>query len=330
MHIQFTETTANRLKGHCLSTSIHPQDAFEAVDRAWDSALSTHGDQAFVQLRCVIPLRQEDEIIRLNTRASSSDAESSIAGRIPFLHANEAFGLYYLHRASIQRPSIKIDSPIQTHQQALYAANKTRKVRPLDQEFQTHVVQFNGSVAFDALTDRQIPFLDRESTVEQIQQLHRFSFDHPHDTSQRDQVGINKILDHNPVVLAAAASQIAAVGFIEQESQPMLGTVHLSEPTYFTHPEYRSRGLSYHLRQATKVWINTQPNHICFAESVRYSSFPLSIGSGFRLAGTPDSAIQGNLGDAYTYIGPANPQTGYMPMGLSYFESPAIRFQAST
>ena len=55
---------------------------------------------------------------------------------------------------------------------------------------------------------------------------------------------------------------------------------------------------------------------IVFNESIRHTSFPLCLENGCYLGG--------NLGDSYTAIGPANPDAGYMPMGLTYFIDPRI------
>lgn len=63
---------------------------------------------------------------------------------------------------------------------------------------------------------------------------------------------------------------------------------------------------------------------IVFNESIRDSSFPLCLANDCRLAATRDMRISGNLGDAYTAIGPANPERGYMPMGLTYYPDPRV------
>lgn len=324
MEIPFHTTTANRLKGYQFAEPIMPDTAISGLSAAWEVASGTFEDP-LVQLRCIVPLALEANLIDLVSAENQEDkSEMYIAGRIPFVLDGDTMGLYYVHQESAQRHGFIASGPIRTHQDAINRALRPRASAPLSPDYRIHTVQFSGDTAYDLLTDRVLDFLPRESVVDQICQLHQEAFAHPHDVSQRTTAGVNQILDHNPIFLACQGEHLAAVGFVEQDSSVVCDQYSLCEPTYFTQVRHRSHGLSRHLRDATRRWVDTQGNVLCFAESIRSTSFPLSLQSGFSLGGTPESLIPGDLGNAYTYIGDANPESGYMPMGLSYYVSKSI------
>lgn len=186
-----------------------------------------------------------------------------------------------------------------------------------------------------ALVPTKEPCFEEEEITEEIIRVHSNAFAYAHDSSQRERGGILSIIEHNPTVVAYHKEnrELAALGYLEKDDRFSFNNLNLVEPTYFTDPKYEKNGLSMHLRKATQRLLdmsnqidvyNNQPV-IVFNESIRITSFPLALQSGCELGGEIDTSITGDLGDAYTYIGPANPQTGLMPLGVTYYIDPRIR-----
>ncbi|MEN9327509.1 MAG: hypothetical protein RI947_317 [Candidatus Parcubacteria bacterium] len=320
-----------------------PIGAAEDAWGAWEAGKDTYATP-LVQVRAVLPLADQDELAarvqELQDAAAAEGAHARIAGRIPLTLNDEAMGLYYVHIESADRPAYQAQS---AHTEAVQRGieKKNRYVeRALPPGFTTHAVEFARGGAFDILEGQELD-INIDTLAEAIAGVHRLAFEYPHDPAQQTTEGARAILERNPVLIAVDHNrrQLASVAYLERDDRFTLGNIALVEPTYFTHPgeEYRRHGLSSHLRQATQALTRQSGNisvyngspMLVFNESIRDTSFPLAIANSSRLAATHDLRIDGNLGDTYTAIGPANPDIGYMPMGLTYFPDPRIDMRPS-
>ncbi len=286
------------------------------------------------QVRAIMPIAEEDKLLdyadQINTETTRLNAQTAVVGRIPFRHNGQDLGIYYFQTESNSRPVYRNGNWL-THEQAIAEAMKKKQMR-IDRElppgFTVKVLECTEHGARDILTGREEK-RDMAELAAEIAAVHKLAFAYPHDPAQQTPEGAYAILQNNPVAIAFGShNEVASVGYFEQDDRFTYGGIKLIEPTYFTHPgeEYRRHGLSSHLRMATQMMSQKADSiltwggnaAVIFNESIRNSSFLLSQYH-CELAGNANGRISGNLGDAYTAIGPANPDIGYMPMGLTYY-----------
>lgn len=303
----------------------------EAV-RIWDVGKDFY-PTPLVQVRAILPLAQEQPLLLQmkdleNCLEVADSARVSVAGKMALKVNGSEYGIYYLQIESANRKSYR-DNRHMNHEDAVKIGLEKKKnhtPRPIPEGFSIQAIQFINGVAVDILAGKEV-----ESSLEGLAQgiigVHKLAFDYPHDPPQRTDEGAKEILLNNPNLVAMdPQGQVASVGYMEKDDRFTFGGIALVEPTYFTHPgeEYRKKGLSSHIRQATKrlvemgsrISVYKGAPMIVFNESIRHTSFPLCLEN--------DCYLGGNLGDSYTAIGPANPDAGYMPMGLTYFIDPRI------
>lgn len=331
-----------RVKSVNMIDVISPVAMGEEVWRVWEHAQGLY-EQPLVQVRGIVPVDDEGQLHaitqELSVAAESSSGRSNISGRIPFQIDGQAFGLYYMDIASQARRTYRDDNWMSHHQAIERGIQKRERFeqRPVPSGFRVAALEIAQGRLLDILTSSDMD-LDPEALAAEIAELHRVSFAYPHDPAQQTAEGAFAIMSANPTLVAFDPDmRVASVGYLEQDTRFSFAGMRLIEPTYFTHPgeQYRRHGLSSHLRQATQQLVRHGYNSetyngdplIIFNESIRNTSFPLCIANGCRIAGTYDGSISGNLGDAYTAIGPANPEIGYMPMGLTYISDPRIELQ---
>lgn len=325
-----------RIKGLTLNRVSTPEQAVKTIEALW--ILARTFDAPLVQHRAIVSSDREQELQYLTFGTNSTQPGIKVIGKIPFKAPAQQFGLYYLQRESPNRAGYTFNNPDLNinHISAVEKGLLRRQTPPqaLDSRFEIQALDYHYNGGIDLLTGEHA-FLTQDRLVHEVIEAHKKAFEYPHDKAQRQEEGVQGILSKNPVIIAfdKEEQRVASVCLIEQDPRLTFAGITMVEPTYFTLPEFEGRGLSLHLRLATQRLVDrsqdlglydTRPI-LLFNESIRSSSFQLSLRSGCSLGGNPSSIINGNLGEAYTYIGPANPQTGLMPMGLTYYASPAIR-----
>lgn len=333
------QDVTQRLKSVHFSETSHPSEVMQETENLWETATQIYSTP-LVQVRAVLAQEAEVNLLggvdRLTEMVSASGFEASarVAGRIPFRADSGLYSIYYIHLESSRRPSYKPDHCV-SHENAVlagYEKGRNPGAKPLPGEYSLYALDFSGEFPIDILSGETV-HINRDLFCREVSEVHKLAFEFPHDPSQQTPEGVREIINNNPVLVALdELHHIASVGFLERDDRFTFEGISLVEPTYFSHPEHGNKGLSSHLRQTTQrladmsASINLYNNMplIIFNESIRHTSFKLCIENGGNLAGSIDSPITGNLGDAYTAIGPANPETGYMPMGLTYFISQEI------
>lgn len=335
-HSYYPET--QRVKLVRFDELSSPLSTVEDAWNTWETAKDEY-PSPLIQVRTVIPLDDQEELIsrmeEIQLAAADEGANARIAGRIPLRLDEGQFGLYYVQIEAGSRPAYRAQSGhVEAVQRGVDKRNRYVE-RALPPGFTTHAVEFANGRAVDLLRGEEMD-IQAETLAQAIAGVHRLAFEYPHDPAQQTTEGALAILERNPVLIAVDHNrqQLASVAYLERDERFSLGGLALVEPTYFTHPgeEYRRHGLSSHLRKATqdltrqseRIQVYNGSPILVFNESIRDTSFPLAIANNSRLAATHDLGIDGNLGDAYTAIGPANPEIGYMPMGLTYFPDPRI------
>lgn len=324
----------HRVKKVLFSQEISATHAMTELERSCRWAGHLYQDP-LVQVRFILPLSEEEQLLDTATAFHAFGNTARVNGRIPFQGRGREVALYYIQSESLDRPSY-IPVSQTSHEEALEKGRiiRNRSIPTLPEGFEIAVIEFINGHARDILHDQPYENLCQEELAIQLALAHRDSFQYPHDFAQQTEEGVMEILNANPVIFAIDRNEnaIASVGYLEADPNFSYSDITLIEPTYFTRPRYEGKGLSSLLRKATQNLVNHSQDIIryngapllVFNESVRTTSFPLSFGNGCELAGTADLRISGNLGDAYTAIGPANPDVGFMPMGLTYFADPRI------
>ena len=320
------DLSTQRIKPVLFEEVSDPWALTNTANRAWDQA-RRELDYPLIQVRGVVPMALERELIR----EVEGSGPFAVVARIPFNIDREPAAIYYVQAEVNGRPGYKFadDDLNISHRQALARAsekmNRGFKILPDGYTVRSMIPDSSGS-RMQATNDKHF-FMDTPELAKVLVETHKACFEYPHDSNQQDVYEVEKTLRNNPIVLAFdVRDNVVAVGYIEKDKRFTLGNgLTLVEPTYWTLPTHRHAGASYHLRQAAKDLYDQEGNIICFGESVRSTSFVLILASGYELAGTDDLAITGNLGDAYTAIGPANPGVGYIPMGASFHTSSNIR-----
>lgn len=331
------QDVTKRIKKVVFDKPTDVDDGLRETLELWKAAREIY-DSPLVQFRAIFDHTNEEKLLQtvsgINEKISehSTDARLSIAGRILFREATGVYGIYYLQIESSKRPSYR-DEKYLIHPEAVKKGieRRHRTQWELPEGYSIRALDFSGQ-PLDILTGEKLD-IDCGRLAEQIAEVHRESFKFAHDPAQQTRDGVMEILKSNPTLVCFdPKGMVSSVGFMERDSRFTFSDSVLIEPTYFTRPIDNKKGLSSHLRQATKRLTehyssvsayNGKPM-IVFNESIRHSSFVLCLENGCNLAGTPDLKISGNLGEAYTAIGPANPETGLMPMGLTYYISPDI------
>jgi hypothetical protein len=320
------DISTQRIKPVLFDQISNPSVLVDTAGEAWEYATKQLG-HPLVQVRGVMQVALERELMK----QVSEKGPFNVVARIPFNYENEPVAIYYVQAQQENRPSYKFKEGYKniSHEEALRRALE------------------KAARGFDALPDgysikRLIPDSDGNKMnavndgefnvgVGELAKIlvntHKACFDYPHDVNQEDVNAVSETLRNNPLVVALDASEnVAAVGYIEKDPRFTLDrNITLVEPTYWTVPEHRRGGLSHHLRLEAKRLYDEIGNIISFGESVRPTSFVLILASGYSLSGTSDLSISGNLGNSYTAIGPANPASGYISMGASYYTSSNIR-----
>ncbi len=331
-----------RLKGVRMNDISSPIHVGEETWRLWEQA-GNHYETPQVQTRAIIPIDEEGLLRRvqeeLQEAALSTGGTARISGRIPFQIDEQAFGLYYVDIASGQRRAFR-DTKWTEHNEAIRQGFDKRsryETRAVPPGYNISALEIRDGKLRDILSGQWLEE-DMEEIAAQVAGVHKLAFEYPHDPAQQTSEGALAIMMSNPTLVAFDIHrQVASVGYLEEDPRFTFAGIRLVEPTYFTHPgeQYRRHGLSSHLRQVTQQLVRHSYNSqayngdplIVFNESIRNTSFPLCIANGCRVAGTTDGSISGNLGEAYTAIGPANPEIGYMPMGLTYTVDPRIELE---
>src|SRR5690606_17816933 len=125
---------------------------------------------------------------------------------------------------------------------------------------------------------------DIEKLAVGLVESHKQCFAYPHDPNQQTEEGMTGILNNNPNVIAFDINgRIAAVGVMERDESFVVG-VNVYEPTFWTVPDHRRRGLSIGLRQEVMRLADKMGNTVVFSESIRPTSFLTSQRSGCNLA----------------------------------------------
>ncbi len=282
-----------------------------------------------VQVRAILPIEEELDLIS-QTNNLSVNIQASVNGRIPFQINNQNYGLYYLQAESNQRRAYRHENHL-AHEQAVELGLQKRRgheIRPIPAGYSIHAIEFINNNAIDLFTGNGVSIC-LDHLANEIVRVHKRAFDYPHDPAQRTLQGARDIISNNPIVLALNPSGcVASVCYLERDNRFTFGNIALVEPTYFTDPKEEGKGLSSLLRQTVKMIVEIDRGYngspiLVFNESIRHSSFPLCLENGFHLAGDLKT-ISGDLGEAYTAIGLANPNAGCMPLGLTYLGDPRI------
>jgi len=341
------QESTHRVKGKRFdSVTRDPESLIKDVLSLW-SVGTREFQNPLVQARHVCPIDQEAELLELVSERNAilpSDSQVRVNGRIPFMDpdTDEHLAIYF---TSIEDSSrAQFNSPNQVdHGTAIqtFMEKGLSEPRPLPEGVEIRAIrELQDGEIYDYLSDEVLEEMDTETVARQLAELHTQSFAHAHDRSQTKPSGQSEILKENPVIVAidTTTNEIVAAGLMEQDTDFNFG-ITLTEPTFYTARDYRRQGISTHLRKTMQHLIDMptyfnrgyQPT-IIFNESIRGSSFIGSLRAGCKLSGdlqaTGDSnGIDGNLGNAYTYIGPANPETGLMPMGLTHWTSNSIRVE---
>lgn len=329
------QDVTKRIKKVSFDSPTSPESALIETVELWKAAKSIY-DQPLIQLRAILEQEHEAKLLSLiaegNKRLDKDTSNLRIAGRLLFKEGSKKYGIYYMQFESLNRPSYR-DEKYLEHSKAVSAGftKRSKEKWALPDGYKIYALDFSNG-ALDILTGEKLN-LNPEDLAQKIADVHKLAFKFPHDPAQQTKEGVLDILMNNPTLVCFDQNgNVSSVGFMERDSRFTFSKSVLIEPTYFTHPAEGRKGLSSHLRQATKKL--TERHHlvsgyngnpmIVFNESIRHSSFVLCLENGCNLAGTDDLTINGDLGEAYTAIGPANPETGFMPMGLTYFISPSI------
>lgn len=292
-----------------------------------------------VQTRVILPVNEQGKLLNSVQNLCISRAKPQVVGRIPFHVDGETVAIYTIQAEYAGRPTFTPSSVISFEEMVQRGMQRRHLNHPqaLPEGFVLYAVEFTGGCAHDTLRQTPLSNIDHEELAFKLAETHKECFTYPHDPAQQNPEEVAHIITENPVliIMDTQNEQIASVGYLEQDTRFTFGNIALIEPTYFTHPDYERKGFSSQLRQATQqlardservLSYRGQPMLI-FNESVRHTSFPLSIENGCDLAATADLQISGNLGDSYTAIGDANPDIGFMPMGLTYFADPRIAIE---
>ncbi len=309
---------------------ISPEIAVRELSDIWYAG-RTRYDTPLVQVRAVIPTCNESDLISQTNNLNPS-VEAKVNGRIPFQIDNQEYGIYYLQADTSQRKAYTHKDQLAHDQAVKLGLDKRRnhEARPIPQGYSIHAVEFMNGYAVDLLSGVQLNISVDELSREIIG-VHERAFNYPHDPAQRTIEGAREILLNNPTVFALnSTGHVASVCYLERDTRFRFGNIALIEPTYFTDPQEEGLGLSSLLRQTVRILVEIDRRYrgspmIIFNESIRHSSFLLCLENGYHLAGTDNLSISGNLGEAYTAIGPANPDAGYMPLGLTYLTDPRIK-----
>lgn len=309
----------------------------------WEGARLIY-NSPLVQLRVVLDMEEEGRLLGLadylnskNKIALKGGGNLRVNGRLPFANGSKNYGIYYIQAESQNRLGY-IDTRHIGHNEAVQKGIQKRAEQNYKQELpEGYVVRAldftNGSK--DVLTNQEV-CIDPERLAESISNIHKLAFQFPHDPAQQTKEGVLDILMNNPTLVCFDPyGKVVSVGFMERDSRFTFSDAVLVEPTYFTKPGESRKGLSSHIRQATRELVTRHglvdaykgKPMIVFNESIRHTSFVLCLENNCELAGTEDLKIDGNLGEAYTAIGPASPDKGFMPMGLTYYISPEIKIQ---
>lgn len=315
--------------------------AWAQTRNLWHLASTREGFASpLVQYRCILPREEEECLIKYQSELQDYLGNSTrvwIPGGIPYQVNGEQFGLYYLQMASPDRHQYSFPDVTQniTHTEAvargLMGRNRPQKQLPDNIAIVT-IADIGGQIV--QICDNEPIGLSEDALIEALIRAHRTSFDFPHDKGQRTKEGLRSIMTSNPLTFAydRETTDIAGVGILERDERFTHGGIALVEPTYFTDPRYRQHGISGALRRETQR-IFTRPNEaiyggrstIVFNESIRPTSFGISLASGSYLPSGFGDNFDGKLGEAYTYLGPANPCSGLMPMGLTHFVGESLR-----
>ena len=302
-----------------------------------DSAYERY-QMPLAQIRAILPTRDESVLFERMQEVQNHLPQDRVAviGKIPFVLDGEEYGIYYCQAESRLRHSYNRGSEKSHEEEVSYGVNKrSRRLQTLPEGFSLHVIEFINGEARSILRNGEILPISSTALSEQLAALDRKTFAYSHDPSQQNPEKVRDIIESNPtVVLFDGHGNVVSAGYLEQDSRFTFGNIALVEPTYFTNKNYAGKGFSSHVRRATQDLIRN--SHLVnsyggnpilvFNESIRNSSFHISLENGCLLAGD-GVTISGNLGDAYTYIGEANPTTGLMPMGLTYYRDPRLSIQ---
>ena len=326
-----------RVKGANFSRVTTVEETDHILNLLWQEA--EQFAQPLTQARVIMPLTEEEHLLEAVPKFNGT--LRLVNGRIPFSVDGQGLAIYYLQESvDRKRYSFGEAGKELTHQEAVERGYNKRLAfdpkRVIDDQFSIQVDDYSGEEGVNILTGDKSN-LPKGQFIDQLIQVHKRAFAYPHDESQRQEAGIREILDNNPIITGYDNQNqiIASVGFWEADSKFDFGGIKLVEQTYFTDPNYEKNGLSIAMRKATQdlvinskeIAVYGKKPVIIFNESIRATSFPLCLQVGCDLGGSIEAGfISGDLGDAYTYIGPANPRTGLMPMGLTYFIDPRIRY----
>jgi len=310
-------------------------EAIEDLRHAWSIAVMRY-THPLVQVRVILRLTDQEHLLASVAGLAVQGASAWVAGRIPFRVYGQEFAIYAVHLQASGRPSYATPDGID-HATAVSRGYDRRGehlgLREPD-GFTLHAVEFVDGVA-RYLDGDSAPLLQLDALARELAHLHRLAFEYAHDPAQQSVDGVWAILQANPVLFATAADgTIVAVLYPERDARFSFGGIALIEPTGFTHPApiYRRHGLFARLSQTLVGLVQTGTPMtsyggapvIMFGEAVRHTAFPAALASGAHLAGTRDLRIAGDLGNAYTAIGPARPDRGFMPMGMLYATDPRI------
>lgn len=327
-HWKMYEET-QRVKSVLFARPVTPEDAMRELASTWQMASSF--PTGLAQVRAILPLSSHEALVESVSAMNdcTSNANVRVVGRLPFSVDGELFGIYYLHAESTDRPSY---NPSNMSHEAAVANGRSRfasrRGQELHEGFRARAVELRNGVLTDIFTNEAISDIDVDNLVDELITLHSRSFQHAHDPAQRTREGVLDILSQNPNILVFNESgKVVSVGYLERDARFAFGGIALVEPTYFTDPDYNGNGLSLVGRRMTQELARNSSHltsyggapMLVFCESIRYSSFPLAIGTGFDLGG--------DLGEAYTTIGPASHETGYVPMGVTYYVDPRLGIQ---
>ncbi len=324
-----------RYKASYLTTSSTTTEIVRHIYRA-EYAVRTATKPGLTQIRVIMPDVEGTDLARHIHAANDPGISTSVNGRIPIPGTGQS--LFYITTENPSRASYNLEGI--SHEQAVAKGMRGRELRNnsgwveqtkselVRNGITVHAVDFTSGI--DMLTGRSLELDGQQPDIEviasQLASLFSLGFEYSHDPAQQTTARQRAILESSPVLLARKNGQVIAAGVMETDSKFDFQGWKLVEPTFVTQPgnEYRGIGISSVLRHEMRNLINSANYLQCygptivFCESIRASSGPLSIANGYDLAAHSESGISGNLGEAYTYIGPANPNTGMVPMLQTY------------